>query len=161
MAIVYEICRKKTGNATYTLANKNGQEVVNKTIQVTYRVHAYDDLTPAPQVGFGPASVDEDMVRNAPSMTPSTPTFDNTLPKVGDSVYITPENEVHYWWRCTALSVTRNSANGLEFSVSCTFTDTTGKNAGQTPPIAVDEIPPIITMKHSRTRLLHGRRMVQ
>lgn len=150
MTIAYEICRKKTGNATYSLVQKNGQEVVSKSIQVTYRVHAFDNEDPAPIAGFGPSSVDEDMVRNAPP--PATgANFNNTLPKAGDTVYETPAGDVYYWWRCTSVGVSRNSSNGLEFSVSCTFTDTTGQDAGIAPPAgetveeALDNIDPIFT----------------
>jgi hypothetical protein len=150
MTIEYEICRKKTGNATYSLVQKNGQEVVSKSIQVTYRVHAFDSEDPAPIVGFGPSSVDEDMVRNAPAPTTGA-NFNNTLPKAGDTVYQTPEGDVYYWWRCTSVGVNRNSSNGLEFSVSCTFTDTTGQDAGSALPAgptaedAIEGIDPIIT----------------
>ncbi|MDB4449122.1 hypothetical protein N9130_01180 [bacterium] len=150
MTIAYEICRKKTGNATYSLVQKNGQEVVSKSIQVTYRVHAFDNEDPAPIAGFGPSSVDEDMVRNAPAPTTGA-NFNNTLPKAGDTVYETPAGDVYYWWRCTSVGVNRNSSNGLEFSVSCTFTDTTGKEQGSAPPEgedaeeAVGNIDPIIT----------------
>lgn len=150
MTIAYEICRKKTGNATYSLVQKNGQEVVSKSIQVTYRVHVTDDKLPAPITGFGPASVDEDMVRNAPAPTTGA-TFNNTLPKAGDTVYETPAGDVYYWWRCTSVGVNRSTSNGLEFSVSCTFTDTTGKEQGSAPPAgedaeeAVGNIDPIIT----------------
>ena len=150
MTIAYEICRKKTGNATYSLVQKNGQEVVSKSIQVTYRVHVTDDENPIPIPGFGPSSVDEDMVRNAPA--PATgANFNNTLPKAGDTVYETPEGDVYYWWRCTSVGVNRNTSNGLEFSVSCTFTDTTGKEQGSAPPAgdndqeAIEGIDPIIT----------------
>jgi len=144
MTIAYEICRKKTGNATYSLVQKNGQEVVSKSIQVTYRVHVTDDENPTPIAGFGPASVDEDMVRNAPAPTVGA-TFNNTLPKAGDTVYETPAGDVYYWWRCTSVGVNRNTSNGLEFSVSCTFTDTTGKDAGETAVEEPEEIAPIIT----------------
>ncbi len=144
MTIAYEICRKKTGNATYSLVQKNGQEVVSKSIQVTYRVHVTDDEDPIPIPGFGPSSVDEDMVRNAPA--PATgANFNNTLPKAGDTVYETPEGDVYYWWRCTSVGVNRNTSNGLEFSVSCTFTDTTGKDAGETAVGNPELIAPIIT----------------
>jgi hypothetical protein len=146
MTIAYEICRKKTGNATYSLVQKNGQEVVSKSIQVTYRVHVTDSADPS----FGPADVDEDMVRNAPAPTVGA-TFNNTLPKAGDTVYETPAGDVYYWWRCTSVGVNRNSSNGTEFSVSCTFTDTTGQDAGSAPPEgetaeeAIEGIDPIIT----------------
>jgi hypothetical protein len=140
MTIAYEICRKKTGNATYSLVQKNGQEVVSKSIQVTYRVH----VTDAADLNFGPADVDEDMVRNAPAPTVGA-TFNNTLPKAGDTVYETPAGDVYYWWRCTSVGVNRNTSNGLEFSVSCTFTDTTGKDAGETAVENPQLIAPIIT----------------
>lgn len=150
MTIAYEICRKKTGNATYSLVQKNGQEVISKSIQVTYRVHVTDDENPTPIPGFGPSSVDEDMVRNAPA--PATgANFNNTLPKAGDTVYQTPVGDVYYWWRCTSVGVNRNTSNGLEFSVSCTFTDTTGKTAGNSVPAgatveeALGNIDPIFT----------------
>lgn len=146
MTITYEICRKKTGNATYSLVQKNGQEVVSKSIQVTYRVHVTDSADSS----FGPADVDEDMVRNAPAPTVGA-NFNNTLPKAGDTVYETPAGDVYYWWRCTSVGVNRNSSNGTEFSVSCTFTDTTGQDAGSAPPEgetaeeAIEGIDPIIT----------------
>ena len=144
MTIAYEICRKKTGNATYSLVQKNGQEVVSKSIQVTYRVHVTDDENPTPIPGFGPASVDEDMVRNAPAPTVGA-TFNNTLPKAGDTVYETPAGDVYYWWRCTSVGVNRNTSNGTEFSVSCTFTDTTGKDAGESAVLQIGDLEPIIT----------------
>ncbi len=140
MTIAYEICRKKTGNATYSLVQKNGQEVVSKSIQVTYRVHVTDSADPS----FGPADVDEDMVRNAPAPTVGA-TFNNTLPKAGDTVYETPAGDVYYWWRCTSVGVNRNSSNGTEFSVSCTFTDTTGKDTGESPVLQIGDLEPIIT----------------
>ena len=71
--------------------------------------------------------------------------------RAGDTVYETPAGDVYYWWRCTSVGVNRNSSNGLEFSVSCTFTDTTGKEQGSAPPEgedaeeAVGNIDPIIT----------------
>ena len=140
MTIAYEICRKKTGSATYSLVQKNGQEVVSKSIQVTYRVH----VTNAADPNFGPADVDEDMVRNAPAPTAGA-TFNNTLPKAGDTVYETPAGDVYYWWRCTSVGVNRNSSNGTEFSVICTFTDTTGKEAGEAPVDSIEDLEPIIT----------------
>ena len=140
MTIEYEICRKKTGNATYSLVQKNGQEVVSKSIQVTYRVHVADPANPS----FGPVDVDEDMVRNAPAPTVGA-NFNNTLPKAGDTVYETPAGDVYYWWRCTSVGVNRNSSNGTEFSVSCTFTDTTGKDAGESPVLQIGDLYPIIT----------------
>jgi hypothetical protein len=140
MTIEYDICRKKTGNATYSLNTKNGEEVVTKTIQVTYRIHVTDPADP----NFGPADVDEEMVRNAPAPSVN-PTFNNTLPKVADTVYESPDGTVYYWWRCTAVSVSRNSVNGTEFSASCTFTDTTGKEQGYTIPADPENIAPIIT----------------
>jgi hypothetical protein len=140
MTIEYEICRKKTGNATYSLVQKNGQEVVSKSIQVTYRVHVADPANPS----FGPVDVDEDMVRNAPAPTVGA-NFNNTLPKAGDTVYETPAGDVYYWWRCTSVGVNRNSSNGTEFSVSCTFTDTTGKDAGESPVLQIGDLDPIIT----------------
>ena len=140
MTIAYEICRKKTGNATYSLVQKNGQEVVSKSIQVTYRVHVTDPANPS----FGPVDVDEDMVRNAPAPTVGA-NFNNTLPKAGDTVYETPAGDVYYWWRCTSVGVNRNSSNGTEFSVSCTFTDTTGKDAGESPVLQIGDLDPIIT----------------
>lgn len=140
MTIAYEICRKKTGNATYSLVQKNGQEVVSKSIQVTYRVHVTDPAN----ASFGPVDVDEDMVRNAPAPAVGA-NFNNTLPKAGDTVYETPAGDVYYWWRCTSVGVNRNSSNGTEFSVSCTFTDTTGKEAGESPVLEIGDLEPIIT----------------
>mgnify|MGYP003657021040 CR=1 FL=1 len=82
MAIVYEICRKKTGTATYSLTNKNGEEVVSKSIKVDYLVQVSDD--------------------------------------------------------------------GLLFSVSCKFTDESGKNAGISPPATCEAIVPVITYSTSQ-----------
>lgn len=140
MTIEYDVCRRKTSNATYSLNTKNGEEVVTKTIQVTYRIHVTDPADP----NFGPADVDEEMVRNAPAPSVN-PTFNNTLPKVADTVYQSPDGTVYYWWRCTAVSVSRNSANGTEFSASCTFTDATGREQGYTIPADPEDIAPIIT----------------
>lgn len=147
--IAFEVCRKKTGNATYSLVQKNGQEIVTKNIQVTYRVHASESsawTSPNPIVA---SDVDEEMVRNAPA--PATnPTFNNTIPKVGNTTYESPGGLIYPWWRCTNVSVSRNPSNGLEFSVTATFVDSTGKEAGISPPDSVKDVEPVITYSFER-----------
>jgi hypothetical protein len=142
MTIQYEVCRKKTGNANYNLAVKNGQEVVTKSIQVTYRVHASDPANPS----FGAADVDEEMVRTSQTQSTGTATFNNRVPIVGDTVFESADTLIYPWYRCTQLGVTRNQQNGTEFAVVATFSDNTGTHElGMLAPSTCEGIDPIIT----------------
>jgi hypothetical protein len=142
MTIQYEVCRKKTGNANYNLAVKNGEEVVTKSIQVTYRVHARDPADP----NFGPADVDEEMVRTSQAQSTGTATFNNRVPIVGDTVFESADTLIYPWYRCTQLGVTRNQQSGTEFTVVATFSDMTGTHEpGMLAPSACEDIDPIIT----------------
>ena len=142
MTIQYEVCRKKTGNANYNLAVKNGQEVVTKNIQVTYRVHASDPADP----NFGPAHVDEEMVRTSQAQSTGTATFNNRVPIVGDTVFESADTLIYPWYRCTQLGVTRNQQSGTEFTVVATFSDMTGTHEpGMLAPATCEAIDPIIT----------------
>jgi hypothetical protein len=115
---------------------KNGQELVTKSIQVVYRVHVSGTSV------LVPSDVDEEMVRNAPSATGAT--FDQRIPKVGETNYESPDGKIYPWWRCTSVSVTRNNSNGYEFAVSATFVDDTGNEDGMLPPTGIEQIDPVI-----------------
>ncbi len=149
MSISYEICRTRNSNATYGLVQKNGQEVVTKNITVTYRVHAKEGSNWPHARNINASDVDEEMVRNAPPPQVGS-TFNNTLPVVGDTVFESPDGNFYPWWRCTAVTVNRNTSNGLEFSVSCTFVDSTGNPQGMTPPADVENVPPVINYEFDR-----------
>lgn len=133
---VYEVCRTKNSNASYNLVSKNGQELVTKNIQVIYRVHVTGTSVTIP------SDVDEEMVRNAPPATGAT--FDQRIPKVGETNYESPDGKIYPWWRCTSVNVSRNSSNGYEFTVTANFVDDTGKETGIDPPASVDAIEPVI-----------------
>jgi hypothetical protein len=133
---IYEVCRTKNSNASYNLVSKNGQELVTKNIQVIYRVHVTGTSVTVP------SDVDEEMVRNAPSATGAT--FDQRIPKVGETNYESPDGKIYPWWRCTSVNVSRNSSNGYEFTVTANFVDDTGKETGIDPPNAVTDIAPVI-----------------
>lgn len=142
--IEYDICRKKTSNASYSLDQKNGQEVVSKSISVAYRVHASEGSTWPHSRSINASDVDEEMVRNAQTSS-SVPSFNNTLPVVGDTYFESPDGMQYPWWRCTSVSINRNASNGLEFDVNCTFVDKTGTSQGISPPVNVEEVEPVIS----------------
>lgn len=146
--IYFEICRKKTSNATYSLVIKNGEEVVTKNIQVTYRVHASEGAGWSLPRAILASDVDEEMVRNAPAAAGAT--FNQRLPKAGDTTYESSDGLIHPWWRCTSVSISRNPSNGLEFEATCTFIDDTGKEAGVQPPTAVNQVDPVIKYSFNR-----------
>lgn len=147
--IIYDICRRRTSNASYSLAMKNGEEVVTKSIQVVYRVHVSEGPQWPHTRAINAADVDEEMVRNAPA-PPINATFNNTLPVTSKTVYQSPDGSVYYYWRCTAVNVARNPSNGLEFDVTCTFVDPTGSEEGLTPPQSLNDIPSQIKYSYER-----------
>ena len=154
MAVIdYNVCRRKTSNATFALVKKNGEEVVTKNVQVTFRVHAEEGADWAatyPNLSIKPSYVDEAMVQLGASAITSSYTFDNTLPIVGQTFYVSPDGTQYPWWRCTNTAVTRNSSNGLEFSVVATFVDETGQGVGIAPPDEITLIDPVIKYEFER-----------
>tara|TARA_Y100000361_G_scaffold40763_1_gene34921 strand:+ start:6434 stop:7564 length:1131 start_codon:yes stop_codon:yes gene_type:complete len=154
MAVIdYAVCRRKTSNATFNLVKKNGEEVVTKNVQVTYRVHALegdDWATTYPNISIQGSYVDEAMVQLGASAITATYTPSNTLPIVGQTFYVSPDGTQYPWWRCTNVAVTRNSSNGLEFNAVATFVDETGQGAGITPPDEITLIDPVIKYEFER-----------
>lgn len=144
--IEYDVCRKRTSNATYNMIQKNGEHVVAKSITVVYRVHAKESPHWPYSRPIEAFDVDEEMVRNAPRYSGTLqpiPTFNNTLPRPSVTTYQSPDGTIHPYWLCTSVSVSRHASNGLEFTVTCNFVDETGYETGQLPPETVEAIPAI------------------
>lgn len=124
MPITYEVCKGRTGTATFSRQSNKALEKIKKTWSVNWLVKAIG--------ATDPSEVDEIMVANAPG-----------LPSITNSIYVDPENgQIFPYFSAKSKSVTRRADNAYWFDVEIQYNDDTGEEQSQSPPNDAQDIEP-------------------